>query len=159
SALATELTLPPASYQTGAARSQFFSTFLRSLDADARIAAAGLADPVPLSGVVWSGTIGVEGLAIAPGAPLPHVEYYRISSGYFRALRVPFIAGRDFDQHDDAQAQPVVVVDEAFAARYWSRETAVGKRVDLGGPGMPIWATVVGVAGRVHRDGPRHLGE
>ncbi len=50
------------------------------------------------------------------------------------------------------------MVDETFAAHYWPGENAIGKRVNVGGPDAP-WATVVGVAARVRRDGPRHTGE
>ena len=59
---------------------------------------------------------------------------------------------------DDPRAPLVVMVDETFAAHYWPGENAIGKRVNVGGPDAP-WATVVGVAARVRRDGPRHTGE
>ncbi len=65
-----------------------------------------------------------------------------ISPGYFAALRIPLLAGRDFRETDDAKAAPVMIVNEAFARRYFHTATVVGRRVRVFGK----WLTVVGLA-------------
>jgi hypothetical protein len=72
--------------------------------------------------------------------------------GYFETLRIPLLQGRTFADSDGSQNQPVVVVSESFAARYY-RGDALGHQLDAG--------EIVGVVGDVQqhsgisgRDGP-----
>ncbi len=65
-----------------------------------------------------------------------------VGPGYFQTLRIPLLAGRDFTVKDDLNAPPVLIVNQAFAARYFRGLDAVGRKVKLQGE----WATVVGLA-------------
>lgn len=67
-----------------------------------------------------------------------------ITPGYFDALRVPVLDGRAFNDRDRIGAEPVAVVNQSFADRYWSGGRAIGRRVRRGGANAP-WLTVVGV--------------
>ena len=78
--------------------------------------------------------------------------------GYFAAMGIRLLAGRDLNEHDDATAPLAVVVDENLARRYWPGESAIGKRLSSVGATGP-WAEVVGVVAHVRRDGPRNDGE
>jgi macrolide transport system ATP-binding/permease protein len=70
--------------------------------------------------------------------------YNVVAPGYFRALSIPVLAGRDFARTDDPQSQGVVIVNETLARRFWhTPEHAVGKRLRSGGE----WKLVIGVAG------------
>ena len=42
-----------------------------------------------------------------------------VSPGYFRTMRIPLIAGREFSIQDHARSQGVAIVNESFARRYW----------------------------------------
>jgi hypothetical protein len=65
-----------------------------------------------------------------------------VTPGYFRTLRIPLLAGREFDDRDSASADRVAIVNETFARRFWgSADAAVGKRFDANGS-----RTIVGVA-------------
>jgi predicted permease len=68
--------------------------------------------------------------------------------GYFGALRVPVRMGRAIDEHDIASATPAVVINEAFARRYYPGEDALGKQIrdGLGDP-KSMSRTIVGVVG------------
>jgi putative ABC transport system permease protein len=71
-----------------------------------------------------------------------------ITPGYFAALRIPIVAGRDFTEHDEAQSAPVVIVSQSFAERYWPGSNPLGQRVKAGPVDGPApWMEVVGVAG------------
>jgi hypothetical protein len=70
-----------------------------------------------------------------------------IGSDYFRTLRIPVVAGREFEDRDDETAAPVAVVNNTLAARFWgSAENAIGKRVKVADG---EWRSVIGVAADV----------
>jgi putative ABC transport system permease protein len=77
---------------------------------------------------------------------LPEVE--PVSADYFRTFALPLRSGRPIDLRDGADAQPVAVLSQDVARRYWTLrgEDPVGSRIRLNGPQSP-WLTVVGVAG------------
>ncbi|HXO30451.1 MAG TPA: ABC transporter permease [Thermoanaerobaculia bacterium] len=73
-----------------------------------------------------------------------------VSAGYFRALGIPFLRGRDFDQRDeDGKAPPALIVSQSLAHQLWPGEEAVGKLLRDG----KVDLTVVGMVGDVHGKG------
>ena len=58
----------------------------------------------------------------------PHAQHYSIDDGYLRALGVPFVVGRNFAAHE---AEPVVIVDENVADKYWPNGNALGQRLRM----------------------------
>jgi hypothetical protein len=70
------------------------------------------------------------------------VEQVAVSAGYFETMQIPVVRGRGVADWDRRGSQPAVVVNEAFAARYWPGLDPLGRRVDQGSG----WASVVGVA-------------
>jgi predicted permease len=74
-----------------------------------------------------------------------------ISPGYFRALQAPLIEGRDFTPADNAQAPQVMIINQAFAQKYFPGEDPIGKKLKPGaGNGHgPEWRQVVGVVGNI----------
>jgi predicted lysophospholipase L1 biosynthesis ABC-type transport system permease subunit len=75
-----------------------------------------------------------------------------VTPGFFRTIGVPVLEGRDFTERDDASAPPVVIVNRAFAERFFPGENALGKRIRPGpvaderGPQMREIAGIVGNA-------------
>jgi putative ABC transport system permease protein len=87
-----------------------------------------------------------------PGRDLPRntdIALNQISPDYFQALKVPLLRGRLFADADSQNSHPVVILNQAAAARYFPGEDAVGKVVRLVGN-----RTVVGVVGDIRHDGP-----
>lgn len=87
-----------------------------------------------------------------PGRELPRntdIAVNQISADYFRALKIPLLRGRLFAAADRQNSDPVVILNEAAAARYFPGEDPVGKVVRLLGN-----RTVVGVVGDIRYDGP-----
>jgi hypothetical protein len=62
-------------------------------------------------------------------------------------MGVALLAGRSFDEHDDADGEPVAIVNEALARKYFDREPAVGRYVRYGSDPAAPWLRIVGVAG------------
>lgn len=70
-----------------------------------------------------------------------------VSWGYFRAMGIALVAGRDFNSSDRRNSIPVAIVNQAFSRRYFAGRDPIGKHFDWGGRGM---FTIVGVAADVH---------
>ena len=114
----------------------------RNLQAAPGVQAVSYSDFTPLS--VTAGpydSVEPEGYGRSPGESM-NVNRAIVAPGYFAAMRIPLLAGRDFRDSDDAKSAPAIIVNQAFARRYFHSETAVGRRVRIFGR----WMTVVGLA-------------
>ena len=79
--------------------------------------------------------------------------------GYFRAMGIPLLRGRDFTADDRLGAPRVVIVDQGFVDRWFPGEDVIGKRLSFASEAhdsqAPAWSTIIGVVGTV----PQFLGE
>jgi predicted permease len=94
------------------------------------IQSVALADWVPLS-LSWdSMTIAPEGYV-----PQPHeqmtVPRMLVTPDYFRTMQIPLVVGREFTPADSEKSEPVAVVNQELADRYWPHENALGKRIGV----------------------------
>jgi predicted permease len=134
------------------------------------VQSASIADRLPRGNMLSS--MPDEGLLV-PGMTPPHglpfftVSWTATEPDYFSTLRIPLVAGRDFNVADTATSQRVVIVTESTARRLWPGQEAIGKyviwqkgRPDLPSPTPPTITRllVVGVA-RDLRDGGSPRGE
>lgn len=91
-----------------------------------------------------------------PERPLPkgQLESARmdlVSSGYFRTMGIPLLAGRDFSDTDTVNAPQVMIVSQGFVGKFFHGENVIGKRLKpgAGNNGPPVWREIVGVVGDV----------
>jgi putative ABC transport system permease protein len=77
----------------------------------------------------------------------------KIAPGYFRAIGIPLVRGRDFTAADGAAAPHVAIVSELFAKIYLGGRDPIGARVSLS-EGREPWFTIVGVVGDIRQSGP-----
>jgi hypothetical protein len=77
------------------------------------------------------------------------VPWSWVTPELFGALGVPLVEGRMLERRDDSPDRPVVVVSRSWARRYFPGESAVGKRMYVGGCRECVPSTVVGVVGDV----------
>ncbi|MGC2088999.1 MAG: FtsX-like permease family protein, partial [Candidatus Acidiferrales bacterium] len=72
--------------------------------------------------------------------------------GYFQALQIPLLQGREFAPSDGPGAPPVAIVDEAFARRYFPNQNPVGRHLLIDSQARPAneWSDIVGVVGNVN---------
>ena len=97
------------------------------------VEAAGTARLLPLGDSSNSnGPILKEGETLPRGSAGRTIMTNVISAGYFRAMDIPIVDGRDFDDRDHAKAQRVVVINQEMAQMLWPGESAVGKRILIG---------------------------
>src|SRR5580704_13184840 len=130
----------------GAARENLYKAIIDRVEALPGVAQASMTNHLPIGGDIWRMDRAVEGHPIAP-KDNRLVAVYRCSRpNYFATMRVPFAAGRDFDERDNDTSPPVVIVNEALARREFPHESPLGKRLTFGdGRDRPSWRTIVGV--------------
>ena len=105
------------------------------------IAAVSFANSVPLAiGTGQRSAIQVEGYVPGPTEQM-EVSSATIAPGFFDSLRIPVLEGRDFTERDGRDTVPVLIVNQAFAQRYFRSGIPVGRRVMVDG----AWSTVAGM--------------
>jgi putative ABC transport system permease protein len=112
-------------------------------------ASAAVSGPLPLGGS-WSNTsVTLPGRGKLTGEGLS-IERRTVTPGYLQLLRVPLLRGRHLSDEDRANTQPVVVINQAAARKYWPGQDALGQRVTLNGQEY----VVVGIVGDMRDFGP-----
>ena len=134
--LAFNLTLAKVAYPHDAQANALANTLIERLRALPGTEAVGIADARPFE-TRRSFSIGTSFEIVGQPASLPGTErntdLLPVTSGYFRALDVPLLVGRTFTADEDRRdVPPVVVVNEAFARRYFPGRSPVGQQMVLG---------------------------
>jgi putative ABC transport system permease protein len=134
----------PAKSKDGAQSAIFFQNVIDRVKTLPGIEAAGVASHMPFV-FTEEWPITVENVANA-GAQTQSVDTRTVSTEYFSTMQIPPIGGQVFAAEDGPQGQPVVVVNEAMANRYWSNQDPLGKRIKIGNlDSKSPWFTVKGV--------------
>jgi predicted permease len=119
----------------------------RRVSAIPGVRVAALATKLPFSGQSSLGPViadGAESTNLSADIP---AYFNRVSPGYFEAMGIPLLRGRDVGDADDASRPSVAVISAAMAARLWPSGDAVGHRFRAGFPPTQTTFEVVGVAG------------
>jgi predicted permease len=113
------------------------------------VSAAGI-EPLPLSGNDFTISFQIEGRPVPPSEE-PSVEIKIATPNYFHTMNIPLHSGRDFSERDDLKSPGVVIINQAFAQKYFPNEDPIGKRFTPGASnnGRPQPREIVGVAGNV----------
>jgi putative ABC transport system permease protein len=92
-------------------------------------------------------------------AHLPAGEGSWVSADFFRTVETPLIAGRSFNEHDDENAPPVIIINTEAAHQFWPGQDPIGKRIGVNytGPGRrseaaPRFREIVGIVGNMKQD-------
>jgi predicted permease len=89
--------------------------------------------PLPLDYESSSTAVFVAGKTEAPNHDTEPIWSSRADPGYFATMGTTIVAGREFTDHDDSSAPPVVIVNEAMARRYWPGDDPIGRDLRVGG--------------------------
>jgi putative ABC transport system permease protein len=142
--------LPQAKYREPEQRSQFFRQLIENVRALPGVEAAAATSNLPLTGGRWGRSLTVEGYPILSVGQAPMIQHTVVMPGYFTALGIPVLQGRDFSETDGVNAPKVTIIDERLAREYWPNVSPLGKRIRFGPPeDNEPWHTVVGVVGAV----------
>ena len=114
------------------------------------VEAAGMIRPLPLRGDTFEGediSFRIPDRPESDPDALPEAYMRFAGPGYFAAMGIPLLAGRDFDQTDDRERPLVVIVSREGVERYWGGESPVGTTIQVGEQEVPV----VGVVGDVRQ--------
>jgi predicted permease len=133
-ALAVRLALPPAKYSDGDIAKQFYDQLALRLQAVPGVDSLGGISALPMSGLTARTEFLISGKPPAGPSDVPGAQHRWVTPGYFAAMHMPLLRGRDFTEHDRKESAGVVVIDEALARRFFADSDPIGThlRVTLG---------------------------
>ena len=131
----------------------FYQQVLARIEHQPGIEAVSVTDAVPLNTTdPGSGAFRIQGALNDPGDAAMTADRRNVTPGYFATLGIPTLSGRTFSSFDTRTNEPVVVVNQTMARRYWAQSSPVDARVSL--DGGRSWRRVVGVVGDIKQFGP-----
>ncbi len=149
--LTLNVSLPREQYPEAAQRISFYERFLGRLAALPGVVKVGAISHLPMGGSSSSSNFRIVGQPEAPAGRRPHVDLRAATPDYFEAVGTPLRRGRLFTDRDDAQAAKVVLVNEAFAARFFPAAEAMGQRLQLYGE-TEVPLEIIGVVGNIKNE-------
>ncbi len=150
--LTFKVTLPGASYKDPGQQQNFFNQAEQRIRNLPGVEAVGSTTMLPLKGALWTGDMTVEGWSAEDY--VREVRHKEITLDYFRAIGLPLIDGRNFNESDNDKGLPVIIVNTTFAKRIYPNDNPIGKRVKFGKPTVQgVWQTIIGVVGDEKQDG------
>jgi len=140
-------------HRTGQHLESFYNPVLQRISALPQVRSAGIINFAPLSGGGWGQDIVIEGRPPRAPGDLIWAAHRQASPGYFRALGIPLLRGRMFEESDWWSDN--AIISASMAKQYWPGEDPIGKRFGVNCSDSPCnWRTVVGVVGDVKELGP-----
>jgi predicted permease len=142
------VTLPQAPYPDQPTRQRFVEQTLAALRAVPGFQSATISGDIPLIAAAASNTLysRTDG-EILPIDKRAAAANHDIASNYFKTFGIPILAGRDFDQHDVADHQNVILISQAGAKKVFGNENPIGKTLLVTSASIPV--EIVGVVGDV----------
>ncbi len=150
--LTMRLTAGAQNYPEDGDVARFYERLVDEVRSIPGVEEAGAVRVLPLASQIGDWGMRIDGYVPAPNEH-PAGDWQVATPGYFSALRIPVLEGRAFTANDRRDSEPVLIVNQAFAEKYFPGESALGKTVYIGGGGSSPASRVVGVVGNVRHNG------
>jgi putative ABC transport system permease protein len=150
--LTMAVNLPSATYPTAQDAVNFHRETLRRIEELPGVTITTAVRLLPLDSSIGDWGVTVEGYVPSTNEGV-NGDWQFAAPGYFQAMGIPLMRGREFEWTDDESGRLTAVVNEEFARRYWPDQDPIGKRFFMNTGTPNIWLTVVGVAGNVAHNG------
>ncbi len=150
--LTASLTLPAVQYPP-LKEVDFYDQLLRRVAALPGVQSVAGGNPLPLSTSSFLVSFSIQGQTYPPGEA-PNEFLSVITPGFFSTMQIPLLQGRDFNERDNSKSGGVIIVNEAFARKYFPGQGALGKHIksDAGDSIMDApMREVIGVVGNTKR--------
>jgi predicted permease len=154
SRLAVNFTLSTARHPAPGEPQQVYTNILNTVRTVPGVISAGAIRDLPFRGEGESVGFLAPGAVAGRNGEMPLSELMFTSDGFFNAMGIPLIAGRDISPQDRAGAPPVFVVNQAFVKKFFAGKNPVGQSLSVGNnqaTGQPNLISIVGVVGDVHQ--------
>jgi putative ABC transport system permease protein len=150
--LALRLNLPETRYKDAQSMTSFYDRMLEKVATIPGVRSAAIATQLPFAdgGDVNTTPFSIEGRPVSSPRErrVAVIEY--VSPSYFSLLGIALHQGRLLTNDDGEFTQPVAVINERMARKYWPSESAMGKRLRVGRENSAgTWMTIVGVVADV----------
>jgi predicted permease len=149
--LSMKMTLPEQAYDSTAMRNliQALETRMAALPG---VKSAAIANFIPFDGSSYDFSLQVRGQTYARPSDQPDVQVREVTANFFSTIGIPIVRGRAITATDLASAPRVLVVNQAFAKKYFPNENPVGQalHLDWGKDPDGAMSEIVGVVGDVH---------
>jgi len=149
-----QVSVPAVRYPTLPVTTRFFQDLVDDIAAQPGVTRVGFSWLLPLNGSAGS-TMTTQGREDIPMTARPEVGWLWADPGYFDAMGMPIVRGRNFTRADLDGTNHVTVINQTLARLHFGGEDPIGKRVYFGGipaTGVPEWHEIIGVVGDVrHR--------
>jgi putative ABC transport system permease protein len=144
--LTFQVHLPATRYDTPQKQAAWYGQSLDRLRTLPGVEEAEVTGALPHSDDGWNDDAQIENRPLDPGQSRIALRL-PVSAGYFGQFHIPLVSGRLFSNSDELGSQPVTVISQSFASRYFPGENPLGKHIRMGTPGnqQTPWLTVVGV--------------
>jgi putative ABC transport system permease protein len=135
-------------------RTVFYRQVLERVRALPGVVSASYTSMLPMAGEGGVYALTIEGRLAQPGVAM-EAGHRQISPDYFTTLGIPLREGRPFDERDTLQTEPVAIINETMARRFFPGGSPVGKRFAIDEDGIPAAhpLMIIGVAGDVKHGG------
>ncbi len=147
------LTPPQATYGATDVRMSYYADLLEQLSAIPGVDAVGGVVIPPLAQANFGDEIEVEGRPLPPGQQGPFVDWRAATPAYFRAMGIPLLRGRAFNDGDRMGTTRVALISESAARKVFAGEDPIGKRLSTAFDGRGNWVEIVGIVGDVKHQG------
>src|SRR5262249_13279501 len=150
-----EVSLPRVRYQNPESWLTFYERLTGDLQSLPGSVSTAVGTTLPLNAGGFSNWqwIGYEGQPYTQ-ATIIASQYRRVSTGYFQAMQIPLLEGRDFNQFDTKDSPRVVILTRSMAQRLFPDEDPIGKRILFGANSPTLIIGVVGDIKRTALDNP-----
>ena len=122
--------IPEIKYPTKT-QAQFFQDLTARIETLPGVSSASAIAPLPLSGDRFGISFEIEGRPVAKGDQ-PSADFFTIGDEFFKTMQIPLLQGREFTDRDKKQAPGVIIVNQAFARKFFPGEDPIGKHIKPG---------------------------
>lgn len=149
--LTAQVMLPDARYDTGEKANVFFARLEERLRAVPGVQSVASISGLPLMGTGYTSDFTVAGWPA--GTYATEVSHRRVTPGYFKVMKTPLLAGRDFTAGDLEKGPSVVIVNDELARKHFRGQDPIGKRIafDKVPDSTTTWSTIIGVVKSEHQ--------
>jgi putative ABC transport system permease protein len=145
--LTASIRLPKDRYTAPSEKVQFFERLREQIGSIPGVQGVSTASSFYLSG---SNTLAVAAKAFSRESAPHNIAGEIVDDNFLQVMGVPLLQGRSFDTRDRGDTQPVALINQALATRYFPHQDAIGHQIKLGLPDdSKPWLTIVGVVGNV----------
>ena len=148
--LVVRLALPKTQYRGREGVVNFYRALSPRIEGLPGVKSVAVANVIPTDGFLATVDFNLVGRGWTADK-FPEAHYRMTTPSYFRTLRIPLIAGREFSESDTEQGAPVVIINQTLAKRYWPGGNPIGGHLQMDDTQKEMREVeIVGVVGDVH---------